>query len=263
MSDWLTQILRHAHRRAQSLKALGVDYWKRRLAHRPGVPCWDTLRTTSAPIRIIAEFKPASPSAGHLRSMEDLRQQLEAYESGGAAAFSILTEPLVFGGTMELVWTAARFVHRPILRKDFIVDPIQLMEAAAAGASAVLLIHRLLERPLRRTLMRMAEELQLGVLYEVFTDEEAVEGLELGAQWIGINNRDLHTLEMDRQRALRVFEAVDWPSGVEIVVESGIENSQDIRRYHKAGLRNFLIGTVLMQAFDPEALLRTFLSESV
>ena len=262
MTDWLEETLRHAHRRAQSLKALGVDYWGKRMADRPEVPPWDTVKTMSSPIRIIAEFKPASPSAGFLRPGDHLQTRLEAYEKGGAAAVSILTEPHVFRGTMDLVWMAARLVHRPILRKDFIVDPVQIMEAAAAGVSAVLLIHRLLERPLRQTLIRMAEEIGLGILYEVFTVGEALEGLDLGARWIGINNRDLRSLAMDRERALRVYEGVDWPSDVEIVVESGIEKPEDIDRYYRAGLRNFLIGTALMRASDPEALLQKFISVS-
>jgi indole-3-glycerol phosphate synthase len=207
-----------------------------------------------AGLSVIAEHKRRSPSAGVIRDDLDLADVVTAYERGGASALSILTETGNFGGSLEDLRAARAAAGLPILRKDFVVDPYQLLEAVAAGADAVLLIVAALEREQLSALHRRASELGLAVLVEVHDARELDTALEAGAQIIGINNRDLTTLEVDIGTTLALAPGI--PSGRTIVAESGFSTRAQLDVLADAGVDAVLIGEALMRAPDIEAACR-------
>jgi indole-3-glycerol phosphate synthase len=206
---------------------------------------------------VIAEFKRRSPSAGALREGADIEAVLDAYERGGAVAFSILTEGPNFDGSLADL-RAARARHvLPILRKDFIVDPYQLYEARAAGADAVLLIVAALTQEELAVLHRDARALGLDVLVEVHDRGELERALEIGPQSIGINNRDLRDFSVDVSRTERLLAEI--PTGVAVVSESGIGTPEQLRRLCEVGVAAVLIGESLMRSADPAEALHALL----
>jgi indole-3-glycerol phosphate synthase len=209
-------------------------------------------------IAVIAEFKRRSPSAGALRERPDVAELVGAYERGGAAAVSILTEGPHFEGSLEDLRVARAACALPILRKDFIVDPYQLHEARAAGADAVLLIVAALEQPVLSSLHHAARELDLDVLVEVHDRVELSRALDAGAELVGINNRDLRDFTVDVERTFTLLEEI--PDAVAVISESGIAVSAQLRRLQERGVRGALVGETLMRAPDPEAALRELLS---
>ena len=257
---WLDEVVAHTRLRVESLKELGRDYWDRRLASAPDVPPWSETILSVPAIRLIAEIKPASPSHGPFR--DDLPPEMRAskYEKAGAAAISVLTEPLFFHSHMDRLRRVAETVSVPVLCKDFTLHPVQVIQARVAGASAVLLIHRLLSPERRRRILDLAQALGMEVLYEVFDEHEAKEALDLGAAWIGINQRDLRTLAVDGERARRVRDAVKAPYPVRWVVESGLSTPADIHAHAREGFRVFLVGTALMRTDRPETWIRQALN---
>jgi indole-3-glycerol phosphate synthase len=211
-------------------------------------------------IAVIAEFKRRSPSAGRLRECPDVREFVSAHARGGAAAVSILTEGPHFDGSLEDLRVARAACALPVLRKDFIVDPYQLHEARAAGADAVLLIVAALDQPTLRSLHDAARELGLGALVEVHDRAELSRAIDVGAELIGINNRDLRDFTVDVERTFALLE--DVPDGVAVVSESGIARPEQLRRLGQRGVGGVLVGETLMRAPDPEAALRELLSYS-
>lgn len=209
-------------------------------------------------VGVIAEFKRRSPSAGALHESPDLAAIVSAYERGGAVALSILTEGPNFEGALEDLRTARAASELPLLRKDFVVDGYQLQEALAAGADAVLLIVAALTAPELRSLYGEARALGLDVLVEVHDREELGRALELGADIVGINNRDLRDFSVDLERT-EVLMA-DIPSGVTVVSESGIAGAEQVRRLRERGVDAVLVGESLMRASDPAAALRALTS---
>jgi indole-3-glycerol phosphate synthase len=214
-----------------------------------------SLRTalTEPGIAVIAEFKRRSPSAGTLRERPGVAELVGAYERGGAAALSILTEGPHFDGSLEDLREARAACTLPILRKDFIVDPYQLHEARAAGADAVLLIVAALDQPALLDLHDQARELGLDVLVEVHDRAELARANEVGARLIGINNRDLRDFSVDVERTFALLEEV--PNGVAVVSESGIATATQLRRLEEQGVQAVLVGETLMRSPDPEAVL--------
>lgn len=213
----------------------------------------------SAPgIGVIAEFKRRSPSAGTLRENPDLPEIVRAYEQGGAVAASILTEGPNFSGALEDLTAARAACGLPLLRKDFIVDPYQLHEALAAGADAVLLIVAALDGAQLSSLYRSAREMGLDVLVEVHDSGELQRALELGADIVGVNNRDLRDFSVDVERTARLMEEV--PPGVLVVSESGIGEPEQLVRLEGRGVQAVLVGESLMRAEDPAAALRDLTS---
>jgi indole-3-glycerol phosphate synthase len=209
-------------------------------------------------IGVIAEFKRRSPSAGVLREQPDLKAVLGAYERGGAVAASILTEGPNFAGSLDDLGSAREACSLPLLRKDFVVDPYQLHEAVAAGADAVLLIVAALTPGELTSLYAGARELGLDVLVEVHDREELGRALELEAEIVGVNNRDLRDFSVDVARTEALLE--DIPSGVTVVSESGIGGAAQVRRLHERGVHAVLVGESLMRATDPAAALRALIS---
>jgi indole-3-glycerol phosphate synthase len=204
--------------------------------------------------RIVAELKRRSPSRGEIRADFDPVRCAEAYAAGGAAALSVLTDTRFFGGELGFLGRVRAAVDLPLLRKDFLIDPYQIDEARVHGADAVLLIAAALGAPELAALRRRARGLGLDVLVEVHDEAELERALGVGADLIGINNRDLRTFTVD----LGVTEklASRTPEGVVVVAESGIFKPEDVERLEVAGADACLVGESLMREADPGLALR-------
>jgi indole-3-glycerol phosphate synthase len=205
-------------------------------------------------IGVIAEFKRHSPAAGTLRERADVSEVVSAYERGGADALSVLTEGPNFHGSLEDLRAARAGSALAILRKDFIVDPYQLYEAQGAGADAVLLIVAALEQAELASLHECARALGLAVLVEVHDHEELQRALAVGADLVGINNRDLRDFSVDVERTSLLMR--DVPAGVTVVSESGIATAAQLRGLEREGVHAVLVGEALMRSPDPERALR-------
>ncbi len=205
-------------------------------------------------IGVIAEFKRRSPSAGELHARPQLEEIVAAYARGGAVAVSILTEGPNFAGALEDLGAARRACALPLLRKDFIVDPYQVHEAVAAGADAILLIVAALAPAALGSLHAAARELRLDVLVEVHDRDELQRALALGAEVIGVNNRDLRDFSVELGRTEALMD--EMPAGVIVVSESGIVEAEQVRRLHDCGVRAVLVGESLMRAQDPAGAVR-------
>jgi indole-3-glycerol phosphate synthase len=204
---------------------------------------------------VIAEFKRRSPAAGDLpRGSDPVEDMVRAYERGGAAALSILTEGDYFGGSIADLRAARTATDLPILRKDFTLDRYQLYEAAAVQADAVLLIVAVLERDELEQLHSEAGDLDLDCLVEVHDREELEAALEIDADVIGINNRNLSDLTVDVGTTFDLLS--DVPAGKTVVSESGIRSRQQIEDLEQVGVDAVLVGETLMSAEDPEAACR-------
>jgi indole-3-glycerol phosphate synthase len=205
-------------------------------------------------ISVIAEHKRRSPSAGPIREDASVEEVVRAYELGGAAALSVLTEPSHFGGSLDDLRAARAATHLPVLRKDFVVDPYQLVESAAAGADAILLIVAALAPAELLDLHREALALDLDVLVEVHDEEELEIALEVEAEVIGINNRDLGDFTVDIERTYELLS--DVPAGKTVVSESGFSTREQLDELDRVGIDAVLIGETLMRAPDIEAACR-------
>ncbi len=212
-------------------------------------------------LNVIAECKRRSPSRGVLRAAYDPAAIASGYQAAGAAAISVLTEPTFFDGSVEHLTAVRAAVDVPLLRKDFIVSEYQLFEARAAGADAVLLIAAALQPPELGQLLGRAEALGLDALVEVHTLDELMGAVDAGAGIVGVNNRNLRTLEVDLHASETLIDRT--PAGVLAVSESGLRDAPDIDRLYVRGYRGFLIGERLMTAADPGGALRELLAGCV
>jgi indole-3-glycerol phosphate synthase len=202
-------------------------------------------------ISVIAEHKRRSPSAGTIREGSSVEEVVRAYEAGGAAAVSILTEPSHFGGSLDDLRAARAATELPVLRKDFVVDGYQIVESAAAGADAILLIVAALEPAALLELYREARGLDLDVLVEVHDERELEVALDVEAEVIGINNRDLDDFTVDIERTYELLS--DVPAGKTVVSESGFSTREQLDELDRVGIDAVLIGETLMRAPDIEA----------
>jgi indole-3-glycerol phosphate synthase len=205
-------------------------------------------------VSIIAEHKRRSPSAGAIREGATVEEIVSAYERGGASALSVLTEEHNFAGSLDDVRTARATTGLPILRKDFIVDPYQVYETAASGADAMLLIVAALEFDDLARLLAEARSLDLDVLMEVHDEGELEKALEVDADVIGINNRDLTDFSVDLNRTFDLLS--DVPTGKIVVSESGLYSRDQLEELERVGVDAVLVGERLMRAPDPEQALR-------
>jgi indole-3-glycerol phosphate synthase len=203
---------------------------------------------------IIAEIKKASPSKGLLQPDFHPAFIAHAYEDGGAACISVLTDKPYFQGSLHDLEAARAATSLPVLRKDFTIDRLQIFEAAAHGADAILLIAAVLDVEELRTFRELASTLQLASLVEVHNQEELSKAVDSGAEIIGVNNRDLESFEVSLDTSLRLSYLM--PSGVIRVSESGIYTRNDIELLGKAGFEAFLIGESLMRSNNPAAALK-------
>jgi indole-3-glycerol phosphate synthase len=209
---------------------------------------------------VVAELKKASPSRGLIRRDFDAASLAAELEQAGAAALSILTDEEFFSGSLANLQVASQATRLPCLRKDFIIDEFQILEARAHAADAVLLITAALAQQELTALAKRAAELQLDVLCEVHDEEELGRALEAGCDLIGVNSRDLKTFKVSLDTAFRIADML--PHGVVAVAESGIESGADIARLRGAGYDAFLIGETLMRAPSPGAALRSLLAQA-
>jgi indole-3-glycerol phosphate synthase len=277
MTGFLDDMARSsAARVAEAIRHESVDALERRA--RRAAPC-APLRLSASGFDVIAELKLRSPAAGQLsRESEDWLERVAAYARGGAAAVSVLTEPSRFDGSLDHLRRAAAALAPlgvPVMRKDFLVDPYQVLEARAAGAGGVLVILRMLTRPRIDQLLDVAAEHGMFVLLEAFDAADLALARDLktartarragsaaggefanGGEMIlmGVNCRDLQTLKVVQERfaALAPLLPDGWPA----VAESGVASSVDARRMQQLGYRLALIGTALMTSGDPSLLLR-------
>jgi indole-3-glycerol phosphate synthase len=234
------------------------------------LPEWEQLAAALQPHRrdfrgalvsrdpaIIAEIKKASPSKGLLSANFDPVALAKEYETGGAAALSVLTDQHFFQGSLANLHAAREATKLPVLRKDFTLDEYHVVEAAAHGADAILLIVALLDAPRIRTLRKLAAGYGMSALVEAHDETEVDIALEGGADLIGVNNRDLKTFEVNLDTSLRLADRI--PPGVVKVAESGIHSAADVSRLRAAGFQAFLVGEHLMKSASPAAALSALL----
>ncbi len=212
-------------------------------------------------VPIIAEIKRASPSAGQLRSDADVSALARTYETAGAAAISVLTDAAFFGGSIEDLSAVRNATSLPILRKDFILDTVQIYESRIAGADAILLIVAALEADELRRLHKETIALGMTPLVEAHTEAEVKTALSIGPSLMGINNRDLATLDVNLQTCVRLRALV--PESIPVVAESGISTPDEVKRLRSAGLDAFLVGIALMRSADPGEALRALAQAEV
>ena len=218
----------------------------------PPRPFEGSLRRTRP--AVIAEYKRSSPSAGAIAE-PDVAGQARAYEEGGAAAISVLTEPTRFDGALADLRAVRLAVDLPVLRKDFLVHPAQVIESRAAGADAVLLIAAALSELELKAMLAVANDLGLDALVETHSVDDLAKALATDAPVVGVNARDLETLEVDVERALAMLP--DVPPDRVAVLESGVSTREEVERAIDAGARGVLVGEALMRSPDPGATIRS------
>ena len=234
---------RQAHTSLEDLQALA--------AHRPSaLPAESVLRDNDA-VQVIAEVKRSSPSKGALAAIADPAGLARDYESGGASVISVLTEPRRFGGSLADLAAVRNAVDVPVLRKDFVLTSYQVWEARAYGADMVLLIVAALEQPALISLVERVHSLGMAALVEVHDGEEVDRAVDAGARIIGVNCRNLHTLEVDRAVFARVAPLI--PNGVLRVAESGIRGPHDVLGFARSGADAVLVGESLVTGKEPRA----------
>lgn len=209
-------------------------------------------------VRVIAEMKKASPSAGLLRAEYRCRDLALGYEAAGAAALSILTEKDYFQGSLDDLREARSSTRLPVLRKDFIVDEYQVYESAAVGADALLLIVAAIEDKTLRAMIELSHCLGIAALVEVHTEDELDRALNAGAQILGVNNRNLKTLEVNLHTSFRLRSQI--PADCLSVAESGIRSPRDLRDLMDAGFNAALVGEYFMRQADPGRALTQWLA---
>lgn len=230
-----------------------LEELQRRLAERPEQrPFGEALVRPG--LSVIAEFKRRSPSAGEIRAGATPAETASAYEEGGAAALSVLTDAPHFGGSLDDLRAARAACALPVLQKDFIVGRYQVYEAAAAGADAILLIVAALERDELARLHDEARGLDLDCVVEVHSEEELESALSIDAEVIGVNNRNLDDFSVDVQTTFELI--TDVPAGKTVVSESGIAERETLEELERVGVDAVLIGEALMRAPDPAAKVR-------
>ncbi len=248
--DILARIVDHKRTELRNTSQQRAEL-ERSAANRQQVRNFRASLISSKPA-IIAEIKKASPSKGVLSEDFDPSAIAKLYASGGAAALSVLTDREFFKGSLDDLGLARASVDLPVLRKDFTIDEVQIIEAAAHGADAILLIAALLDELAMRRFRELAAHYQMAALVEVHDEAELDRALGSGAEIVGVNNRNLHTFEVTLETSLRLAEKI--PSGVIKVSESGINSAADVKRL--TGYNAFLVGEHLMKSLDAVAALR-------
>ncbi len=231
---------------------------------RPG-PTFAQALDQPGRLGVIAEIKRRSPSAGAIKAGADAVEQARRYTNAGADAISVLTDEKYFGGTLRDLWDVVEFQtttnrHVPCLRKDFMLHPVQIIEAAEAGARAILLIVRALDDDTLKRLHESAAIAGLDALFEIHEERELDRALNHGAKLIGVNNRDLTTVEFKTNLAISEKLLPLIPNPALAISESGLHTAEDAARVRAAGARAILVGEALMKAEDPEALLQSLIS---
>lgn len=245
----LGELVQTARERAAEM-ASDEPAWRSRAERAPTTAGFaDALSRDT--LAIIAEVKRRSPSKGVISARMSAPEQARAYRDGGTSAISVLTEPSRFGGSASDLVDVVAAVKLPVIRKDFIVAPVQLYEARALGAAAALLIVRALDPALLRALVDAAAAVQLELLIEVHDEADLERALEVSARIVGVNNRDLETLAIDSGTCVRIVPSIPRP--VVAVAESGMSTRADVEAASATGANAVLIGSSLSAAPDPRA----------
>jgi len=253
----LTEIVSKRKERIASAKTVAAPGFETQARHvRAGRAAHALVEALShgEGVKVIAEFKRRSPSKGTIKADADPVTIAGQYETGGAAAISVLTEPDYFDGSLDDLRAVRRATALPILRKDFIVDEFQVYEAAAAEADALLLIVAALsDSELIRLRQITEDDLGMDALVEVHTSDEMQRAIDCGAKLIGVNNRNLASFEVSLDTSMELARRA--PAGKLLISESGIETPEDVERLRLAGYRGCLVGETLMRATDPAAMI--------
>ena len=252
--DILARIVTTKEGEVRELRARSAEL-RARAGDQPPTRGFAAALTRSGEVRLLAEIKRRSPSAGEIRPGSSPREVAREYAAGGAAALSVLTDREYFDGSIAALEAARAAVDLPLLRKDFTIDPLQVWEARAAGADAILLIVRILDNAQLRELRGLASELGLDSLIEVHDQAELERALTVGGTLIGVNNRDLRTFRTELDLTLRLAPLVQ--PGVTLVAESGIRTPEDVRKLGGAGVDAILVGESLMRQSDLRAAARS------
>ena len=262
MPPTLKDMLEATRRRVQEARRSGrvAEMEARAGSHQPRGFRARLEQAADNGIAVIAELKKASPSKGGIRGTFPVGRLATELEAAGAAALSVLTEEKFFLGSLANLQEASAATSLPCLRKDFIIDELQIVEARAHGADAVLLIVAALEDAALRDLCQAARDNLLEVLCEVHDEKELERGLRAGCNIIGVNSRDLRTFKVDPAVPMRLAGRI--PANVLRVAESGISSGDDVRRLRDAGYQAFLIGESLMRAESPGEALRKLIAEA-
>jgi indole-3-glycerol phosphate synthase len=259
LSDLLTGALQDASERRAARSLAEVE--AAALSRAPAIDALEALAPADR-VKIIAEVKRSSPSRGVLADIPDPAALAVSYEAGGASAISVLTEGRKFGGSLADLEAVRDAVQLPVLRKDFIADPYQVLEARASGADIVLLIVAALDQPTLASLFDLSTQLGMTALVETHSADEVSRALEIGAGLIGVNARDLSTFELDQDLFGRLADQI--PSGVIRVAESAVKSAADVAHYRAAGADVVLVGEALVvqsgSGGDPARTLAEFLS---
>lgn len=255
----LTELVNGALRDAEARKSLRslAETEAAAIQVAPAIDAATALAPTDR-VKIIAEVKRASPSRGPLADIPDPAALAVSYELGGASAISVLTEQRRFGGSLADLEAVRSSVNVPVLRKDFIADPYQVFEARAAGADLVLLIVAALEQSRLQELYSLVTGLGMTALVEAHDADEVSRALDIGAELVGVNARDLRTFELDQNLFGELADRI--PSGVIRVAESAVRTVADVAHYRQAGADVVLVGEALVTGGDPVATLQEFLA---
>jgi len=254
MSTILDRIVASKHQEIAAARAVTpADVLEKAIADLPPTRDFRLALARGEGIRVIAEVKKASPSAGVIREDFDPVAIARAYEAGGAACISVLTDEPYFQGKLDYLRAIRAAVQVPLLRKDFLIDRYQLLEARVAGADCVLLIAEILPGEMLPRLLGQAADLGMQALVELYDADNLPRVLDAGADLVGINNRDLRTFQVRLEHTLELAARV--PPGVCLVSESGIRDRADIKRLREAGVRAVLVGETLMRSGDVAATL--------
>ncbi len=241
---------------AERKRSISVTDLQARIAGQPAALDAEAALRSTPGMAVIAEVKRASPSKGALATISDPAALAAEYAAGGAAAVSVLTEPRRFAGSLADLEAVRQRVAVPVLRKDFTVDPYQVLEARAFGADLVLLIVAALDQPDLIALRELAEQLGMTALVEVHDADETRRAVESGARVIGVNARNLKTLEVDRGVFARLRSLI--PPDAVAVAESGVRGVADVREYAEAGARGVLVGEALVTGASPRETVASF-----
>jgi len=263
MSDKLQEICMVKKEQVEAVKrAVSLTDMDRKAKEQPparGFASALTAKMAAGKVGLICEIKKASPSKGVFRSEFDPVRLATSYQEGGAAALSVVTEPEYFLGSTDWIDSLRSSCHLPILRKDFLIEPIQVAESAAVGADAILLIARILTSSQMVELTESARALDLEILYEAHDEEDLSKISDLDPDLIGINARNLDDFSV----SMDTFESLQSriPANTLAIAESGLENHSQIQNLMSVGYRGFLIGESLIKSEDPSVLLRTLRGE--
>lgn len=249
MRNFLEEIVAFKRREIELAKEkVPLARLEKNLLRAPEVRNFRKALTEGTPPHIIAEIKRRSPSKGDINPSLDACATAKDYERGGARALSVLTDARYFGGSLEDLRAAKEAVSVPVLRKDFILDEYQILEARSYGADAILLIVSALSQQELKSLIKLVRDLEMTALVEIHDEEELERAFQGGTQIVGINTRNLRSFEVDVSLPFKLRNKI--PSSMTVVVESGIKTKEDIQRYMGAGYSAFLVGEALAKAED-------------